>query len=51
MNWPVPLLQVLAGQEYFNAMAAAANFGWANRHVIAHNVREAFRTVLGARLR
>jgi tRNA-splicing ligase RtcB len=36
-----------AGQEYFNAMAAAANFGWANRHVIAHNVREAFRTVVG----
>jgi tRNA-splicing ligase RtcB len=37
-----------AGQEYFNAMAAAANFGWANRHVIAHNVREAFRTVVGS---
>lgn len=36
-----------AGQEYFNAMAAAANFGWANRHVIAHHVREAFRTVIG----
>lgn len=36
-----------AGQDYFNAMAAAANFGWANRHVIAHNVREAFKTVVG----
>ena len=36
------------GQEYFSAMAAAANFGWANRHVIAHNVREAFKTVIGS---
>lgn len=35
------------GQEYFGAMAAAANFGWANRHVIAHHVREAFKTVMG----
>lgn len=41
-------LQSQAGQEYFNAMAAAANFGWANRHVIAHHVREAFKTVVGA---
>ena len=39
-----------SGQEYFNAMAAAANFGWANRHVIAHNVREAFRTVIGGKV-
>ncbi len=36
------------GQDYFAAMAAAANFGWANRHVIAHNVREAFKSVLGS---
>jgi tRNA-splicing ligase RtcB (3'-phosphate/5'-hydroxy nucleic acid ligase) len=28
-------------------MAAAANFAWANRAVIAHSVREAIRTVLG----
>jgi len=35
------------GQEYFMAMAAAANFAWANRHVIAHHVREAFKTVIG----
>ncbi len=39
------------GQEYFSAMAAAANFGWANRHVIAHNVREAFTSVVGASAR
>lgn len=36
-----------AGQDYYKAMAAAANFGWANRHVIAHNVREAFKSVIG----
>lgn len=35
------------GQDYFNAMAAAANFGWSNRHLITHNVRQAFQTVLG----
>jgi tRNA-splicing ligase RtcB (3'-phosphate/5'-hydroxy nucleic acid ligase) len=34
-------------QEYLAAMAAAANFAWANRAVIAHSVREAIRTVLG----
>lgn len=36
------------GQRYFAAMAACANFAWANRHMIAHNVREAWRSVLGA---
>ncbi len=35
------------GQNYYAAMAAAANFAWANRHVIAHWTREAFKTVLG----
>jgi tRNA-splicing ligase RtcB len=34
------------GREYFAAMAAAANFAWANRHAIAHRVREAIATVL-----
>ena len=29
-------------------MAAAANFAWANRHVLAQRVREAVREVLGA---
>jgi tRNA-splicing ligase RtcB len=29
-------------------MAAAANFAWANRHVLAHRVREAIASVLGA---
>jgi len=35
------------GQNYFDAMQAASNFGWANRHTIGHWVREAWRTVIG----
>jgi tRNA-splicing ligase RtcB len=35
------------GREYLAAMAAAANFAWANRHAIAHRVREAIAQVLG----
>jgi tRNA-splicing ligase RtcB len=35
------------GRAYLAAMAAAANFAWANRHTIAHDVREAVRRVLG----
>jgi len=34
-------------KEYYGAMCAAANFAWANRHIIAHNVREAFNEVYG----
>ncbi len=30
------------GQHYLGAMAAAANFAWANRHVLAHEARQAF---------
>lgn len=30
------------GQRYFQAMAAAANFAWANRQLITHQVREAW---------
>jgi tRNA-splicing ligase RtcB (3'-phosphate/5'-hydroxy nucleic acid ligase) len=36
------------GRAYLAAMAAAANFAWANRHAIAHRVREAIGRVLGA---
>lgn len=36
-----------AGQEYFQAMATAANFAFNNRQQILHSVREAFREVLG----
>ena len=35
------------GRAYLAAMAAAANFAWANRHAMAHAVRESVRRVLG----
>jgi tRNA-splicing ligase RtcB (3'-phosphate/5'-hydroxy nucleic acid ligase) len=35
------------GRAYLGAMAAAANFAWANRHALAHGVRGAVRRVLG----
>ncbi|MGC9114877.1 MAG: RtcB family protein [Fervidicoccaceae archaeon] len=33
------------GQEYFKAMAAAANYAWTNRQLITHWVRESFKKV------
>lgn len=35
------------GQKYFAAMASAANYAWANRYMIAHYVRKAWRGVMG----
>jgi tRNA-splicing ligase RtcB len=35
------------GRAYLAAMAAAANFAWANRHALAHRVRQAVAQVLG----
>jgi len=35
------------GQDYFNAMACAANMAFANRQVIMHRVRECFEKVFG----
>lgn len=35
------------GQKYFSAMASAANYAWANRQMIAHFVRKAWKKVLG----
>lgn len=35
------------GQQYFGAMAASANFAWANRQLIMHLVREAWQRILG----
>ena len=35
------------GQDYFKAMSAGANFAWANRQLITHEVRKAWRDVLG----
>lgn len=36
------------GTDYFNAMAAAANFAWANRQYIMHNIRQAWHKEFGA---
>jgi tRNA-splicing ligase RtcB (3'-phosphate/5'-hydroxy nucleic acid ligase) len=36
-----------SAQRYLGAMAAAANFAWANRQTITHGVRRAFATVFG----
>jgi tRNA-splicing ligase RtcB len=33
------------GEEYLGAMAAAANFAWANRHILADAARRAFASV------
>ncbi len=35
------------GERYLKAMAAAANFAFANRQLMTHRVREAFRSVMG----
>lgn len=35
------------GGAYLTAMAASANFAWANRHVLAHATREAFADSFG----
>jgi tRNA-splicing ligase RtcB (3'-phosphate/5'-hydroxy nucleic acid ligase) len=37
------------GQNYFKAMACAANFAWCNRQMIVHWVRESFEHVLKRR--
>jgi len=36
------------GQDYFAAMAAAANYAWSNRQIITHWVRESFAHAMGA---
>ncbi|MBT8198579.1 MAG: RtcB family protein [Acidimicrobiia bacterium] len=35
------------GRSYLAAMAASANFAWANRHILAHEAREAFARAFG----
>ena len=35
------------GQRFFRAMSAACNYAWANRHMIMHYVRKAWKSVLG----
>lgn len=39
------------GRDYLAAMAAAANFAWANRQAITHFARQAFAKVLGESVR
>jgi tRNA-splicing ligase RtcB (3'-phosphate/5'-hydroxy nucleic acid ligase) len=36
------------GQNYFKAMACAANFAWCNRQMIVHWVRESFEKIIGS---
>jgi len=36
------------GRRYLGAMAASANFAWANRHILADATRKAFATGLGS---
>ena len=35
-SWPASRCKSAEGEQYLGAMAAAANFAWANRHVLAH---------------
>lgn len=35
------------GKAYFGAMCAAANFAWANRHIVMYRLREAMRDIFG----
>lgn len=37
------------GRRYFGAMASAANYAWANRQMIAHFIRKAWKEVLGGK--
>lgn len=39
------------GQEYFRAMACAANFAFANRQLLAHLIRQSFEQVLAGRVK
>ncbi len=39
------------GQDYLAAMAAAANFAWANRQALAYQARQAFEAVLAGKVR
>jgi tRNA-splicing ligase RtcB (3'-phosphate/5'-hydroxy nucleic acid ligase) len=38
------------GQEYFHAMACAANFAFANRQLLAHMIRKSFDQVLAGKI-
>jgi tRNA-splicing ligase RtcB len=40
-------IQSTEGRQYYDAMACAANYAWANRQVLLHRCREVFQQVLG----
>jgi len=40
-------IQSKEGMRYYNAMACAANYAWANRQIMMHNAKEIFLRVLG----
>jgi len=40
-------IQSETGQRYYNAMACAANYAWANRQILLHRSREVFQRALG----
>ena len=41
------MIQSNQGQLYFNAMACAANYAWANRQILMHRCHEVFQHALG----
>ncbi|MBW2513745.1 MAG: RtcB family protein [Deltaproteobacteria bacterium] len=41
------MIQSKQGQLYFNAMACAANYAWANRQILMHRCHEVFQHALG----
>lgn len=41
------MIQSKEGMRYYNAMACAANYAWANRQILMHRSREVFLRVLG----
>ncbi len=41
----------LEGQNYFKAMASAANFAWANRQIITHLTRQVWQKILNRPIR
>jgi tRNA-splicing ligase RtcB len=41
------MIQSQEGMRYYNAMACAANYAWANRQILMHGCRDVFLKVLG----
>jgi len=41
------MIQSVQGQNYFNAMACAANYAWANRQILMHRAKEVLMRSIG----